>query len=261
MSAESTRDLFLVRDEERQAVQTRVRDALLAWAKEWVPQAATWVPALDVSCATESEIGLPTAAWQARGRAASASAGSWAQVGDAARRRLASMLVGRESTSPLADADWAVQAAAAAWDDLNTRLLGTAMEADAAQPDLARLSGAIVVRETSLDVAWVWARSAYAQPAGTGANVIKATAGVAALTGSLGAQSVPVRAGLGEVDIAMADLLALQVGDVIRFPIALEGLVPLHIGAQAGTPPAAQAQLGQMDGHVAVKLVSKHSAA
>lgn len=262
MSAVLTRDLFLVRDQERQALKERTREALLAWAKEWLPNAGAWSPALEVSCSTESQAESPSGTWLAFGKAGGQKAEAWSQVSEAAQARLASLLVARESTAPLAETDWAVQAASAALVDLHGRLLGAVVTADADQPDLKPLSGAIVVREKTLGATWVWSRGAYASAkAATSALAAKGAPGVAALTDGLGQQRVVVSAGLGEVEIPVADLLALQIGDVIRFPATLKGQVPLSIGSSDERQHAAQVQLGQLDGHVAVKLVSKHSAA
>lgn len=256
MSSETiVRDLAPVRSQELAQRERSARDVLKAWAADWLPADAGWQPEVQAVCSTESAIETPTdsgsGAWQGHGKASSA----WAGASDLASARLAALMSGRERTSPaLPETDWAWQAAGNALADLHARMLGGepttgAMTANDGGPDLRRLSGVTVVKEASLGLSWAWA----AVPPETG----KPVTAVQALTDSLKTQRVQVAVGLGEVDITMSDLLALQIGDVIRFPALLKSPVPLSIGAgEQGAKQAGQVQLGQQGGHVAVKLSS-----
>lgn len=261
MNDQKIRDLFLVREGERQALERKAREVVKAWASEWLPDTTTWAPQLETACATEASLHAPHDNWFAQGAAGVHEAQAWsAAVSDATVPRLAAMLLGRESHTPLSDTDWAMQSAKVALNDLHARMLGAPLTGSASKPDLQRLSGAVMVCERSLGLTWVWSRSAYA-PMANKATALPPAQATAALTAGLGAQRVQVSAGLGEVEIDMSELMALQMGDVIRFPSKLKGPILVDIGAPGHAKHAAQAQLGQRDGHVAIKLTSKSSAA
>lgn len=233
-TTQQVRDLILVRVKDREQCLQAAKDVLKQWAEDWLPANAGWQPDVQVSCCTESGMddvpadlahGLPLA-----------------------KTRLAALLVGRERGQPLSEADWALQSAAAALSDLNSRMQSQAkcLQVDGSKPDLRKLSGGIVAKEQSLGLVWAW-QSPAAVAAKPGA--------IDGVTSSVQKQRVKLAAGLGEVEIAVSDLLALQVGDVIRFPALLKSLVPLSIGAaDQFTSAPVSAQLGARHGHVAIKL-------
>lgn len=261
MSAVPVRDLFIVRDAARQAHESRVADALSDWAKAWIPGDAGWSPRVVAACATEGA--LPSdgiEGWAAHGKPGATVAHAWSGAREGAARRLAALMTGCDSAAPLTDDDWAAQAAAAALRDLHARLMGPAMtsNAGAASPDLRLLAGTVIVREDILGLAWAFAPDALmvdaARSAGSSATATPVTQGIAS-------QQVRVSVGLGEVQIDVADLLGLQVGDVIRFPSTLKGPVAVDLGEPGQAKPAMDARLGQLNGHVAVQLQSKRAAA
>jgi flagellar motor switch/type III secretory pathway protein FliN len=240
MSLETNvRDLVPVRSQDLAQLERHARDVLKAWAADWLPVDAAWQPEVRAMCCTEStfDTGHETGAWQAHDET-----------------RVAAMMNGRERTAPaMPEADWTRQAAGHSLADLHVRMLGGELAADSqgaeSGPDLRQLSGVRVVTEASLGLSWAWA----ARPTEPG----KPTTEVEALSASLSTQRVQLAVGLGEVDITMSDLLALQIGDVIRFPAMLKLPVPFSVGTESrSAKPAGQVQLGQLDGHVAVKLSS-----
>lgn len=260
MSAAEVRDLVLVRDADRQKQEQFVGDTLKAWATAWIPAQAGWKPKLETACSTEQALDAGTLNWSAHGVAgiASGTARGWSSQPADAVARLAALLVERESTAPLADTDWALKAAASALRDLHVRMLGAAANAEiTSSPDCRLLGGTVLVRERNLDLAWAW-------PVPAAASISKASAAapatLAAVTQGVASQQVKLSAGLGEVEIELAELLALQIGDVIRFPTLLKGAVPVSIAQSAQTGPALQAKLGQREGHVALKLTVKSAA-
>jgi hypothetical protein len=258
------RDLYLVRDKDLDQLESKAREALTAWARDWLPGAPKWAPVLEALATNSSALQAPQCmGWHGFARGMAQHATMWAAQSEATLARLAAQLVGRQSTAPMADADWALQAAATAVDDLHARLLGQPLPADTALPELQALSGAVLLHETSLGLNWIWAASAHAGHKSTGlataANI--STVHLQPISSGLASQAVLLTVGLGEVEIPMADLVALQTGDVIRFPALLKGSVPVAFGPGGAEIPTAQAQLGQRDGHVAVKLVSKQTVA
>lgn len=236
MSTEQVRDLILVpeglRLQREQAAVAVLRD----WAAEWIPGDANWQASVQSVCATEAAV--------------DAAAHDFAPASDAAKARLAALMIGRERGQALPDSDWALQSAAAALESLQTRMAAVApgFAAPGQQPDLRKLSGVIVVKEQSLGLSWAWA-TPVAEPAKPGS--------VSAVSSFLAQQGVALAVGLGEVEIAVADLLALQIGDVIRFPSLLKSPVPLSIGTPGQTKLSPlRAKLGERDGHVAIQLAS-----
>lgn len=234
MSTLAVRDLIPVRGKDLEQCLLTAQVVFKQWVQDWLPADAGWQPDLAASCCTES--------------AMDAQALELTSDPYAVRSRLADLLVGRERGQALSESDWAVQSAAAALNDLNARMQAQThrMCVASADADLRQLSGVVLVRERRLGLAWMWQSPATvaAQP-GT----------VDDITRCVQAQRVQLVAGLGEVEIAVSDLLALQTGDVIRFPASLKSPVPLSIraGDQLKQAPLS-AQLGARQGHVAIKL-------
>lgn len=256
MTAALVREVHLPREQELLLLEQRVLDVMAAWARDWLPAADLWTPQVSVSMEPAAE--TSDVPWRAFSKGGGLKAQAWASDSDRTKARLAALLVERESTDPLPPSDWAVSAALAALDELNVRLLGSPLSADQAQPDLRAWSGVLLVREESLSLCWAFAPEAYA---GDRPTVPAAPAAIQPLTLGLSRQKVQLSVGLGDVEIAVADLMALQTGDVIRFPALLKGSVPVSIELQGEETQIAQAQLGQQGGRVAVRLLSKQTVA
>ena len=236
MSTEQVRDLILVpealRSQREQAALAVLRD----WAAEWIPSDANWQASLQTVCSTELAI--------------DAGAHEFAQASSAAQARLAAMMIGRERGQALPESDWAWQSAATALDALQARMaaLAPGFCAAGSQPDLRKLSGIVVVKELGLGLSWAWSTKE-PEPSKPGH--------VSAVSACLAQQPVSLAVGLGEVEIAVSDLLALQIGDVIRFPSLLKSPVPLSIGTRGDAKLSPlSAKLGEHDGHVAIQLAS-----
>lgn len=258
------RDLHLVSDKDLELLVGKAREVLTAWAQEWLPGAASWAPTLEASCTNAGGLNEPPrAGWHGYAKSPIQPVTMWAAHSDTALTILAALLVGRQSTAPMDDADWALQVAAKALDELHARLLGEPLPASEAQPDLQLLSGVALVQEKTLGLSWIWQagtlerHSAVALADGSGDS----NSHVQPILSSLASQSVRLSVGLGEVEIPVADLAGLQTGDVIRFPALLKGAVPVVLGSKGAEKPVMQAQLCQLNGHVAVKLVSKQTVA
>lgn len=258
MSQPAVRDLRLVSERTRSELLETVRLAWSSWAATCLPSAATWTPTFEVQ--TVDEIALqppagPAGDWLAHGEPTLT---GWSQWSERGRQQLAARLVQRAPSAPaLPEGDWALAAADRAWTLLNEQLLGpTAHVADEANahPDTRPWSGVVFVSEPVLDARWAWRLPAVAprsELVPIGRSVIDCVSH----------RSLRLHAHLGEVDITLADLLALQVGDVVRFPAGTGQGVPFTLGQ--GDPNAGRvagrAQLGQISGHLALRLSSASS--
>ena len=263
------RDLVLLREVELDVVRLALTTPWRAWAQTWGVDGAADVT-LTASVAGDSHADLAAQQWQALSPSGGASA-AWVHVPAAMRASLAAQLVGRSSKAPLPAQDFALVAAEAALVDLFKRLseqLQSAQTSAAAYADdegaraqaWSALSGAVLVTESRSGLQCLLARQSYQSllPKTSVSGVTKPPIG---LLVTLAKQRVPVTLGLGEVDIPVSDLLGLQVGDVIQFPTRLSDELPLSVAAELVPVPALRCQLGQRDGHLAVKLASKTKAA
>jgi Type III flagellar switch regulator (C-ring) FliN C-term len=258
MNAVTVRDLHLIRESDKVAIQQRVTTSLKAWWQQWLPSGAD--DSLVLEAAAFDQLACDwlhgKCNWRARCQSDADDAIAWSATQDGAIERLASLLLGRESTRALSDKDWAMAAAADALRALDDAILGGCDKKADCPPDLGALSGVLLVLERRLGLCWAFSPEAMS-PAGV-SKVPPVYKPVEPLLEGVSAQPIQVSVGLGEVDIQVSDLVALQPGDVIRFPSQLQGAVLVSIGAAGQTALAAQAQLGQQDGHLAVKLLAKH---
>lgn len=259
MSQPDVRDLRLVSARVRSELLDTARLAWSDWAAECLPSATTWTPTFEVQHVAETALPLPAGDWQAHGGHASQGALSltgWSQWTERGRQQLAARLVQRHaSAAPLPEGDWALAAADQAWQALNERMLGPVMpmsDAATASPDTRPWSGVVFVSEPILDARWAWRMPARPSSAQPGAPVSRSVLDCVAH------RSLRLRAELGEVDIPLSDLLALQVGDVVRFPAGTGQGVPFTLGEAAHV--AGRGQLGLIDGHLAMRLSSPSSA-
>lgn len=250
MSQPDVRDLRLVSDRAQADLLDTVRLAWSNWAAECLPASTAWSPVFETQAVAEAGLTQPDGTageWQAHGAPGLT---GWSQWSERGRQQLAARLVLRHaSAAPLPEGDWALAAADQAWQTLNERLLGPALQAPAetdASPDARAWSGVVFVSEPTLEARWAWrlpVRSPAAQPA---APIARSALDCVAH------RSLRLQAELGEVDITLADLLALQVGDVVRFPANADQGVPFKLGEAARV--AGRGQLGLIDGHLALRL-------
>lgn len=252
MSQPAVRDLRLVSDRTRSDLLDTVRMAWSRWAANCLPGAATWAPTFDVQHVAETPLPLSSGNWQAHGEHAVA---GWSQWSERGRQHLAARLVQRAPSAPcLPDSDWALTAADRAWAALNEQLLGPPLHSPDgldASPDTRPWSGLVFVSEPVLETRWALrlpalsSLSAAAQPgAAIGRSVIDCVSH----------RSLRLQVELGEVDITLADLLALQIGDVVRFPAGHGQGVPFRLGGTSRI--AGHGQLGLIDGHLALRFSS-----
>lgn len=249
MSQPDVRDLRLVSEHARSELLDTVRQAWSSWVAECLPASTAWSPEFETHSVAEAGLTLPELAagdWQTHG---APSLTGWSQWTERGRQQLAARLVQRHaSAAPLPEGDWALAAADRAWHALNERLLGTAMhmpDATMALPDTRPWSGVVFVSEPTLEARWAWLappRAATSQAGAISGSVLDCVAH----------RSLSLRAELGEVDITLADLLALQVGDVVRFPAGTAQGVPFTLGEAAQV--AGRGQLGLVDDHLALRL-------
>lgn len=255
MSQPAVRDLKLVSERNRSDLLDSVRLAWSNWAANCLPSATIWTPTFDVHPVAEALLSSPGGGagdWQARGGQALA---GWSQWSERGRQQLAARLVQRGPSAPaLPEGDWALAAADRAWSALNEQLLGPAMHApdeSDALPDTRPWSGVVFITEPVLDARWAWRVPA---PAST----VPLEPIRRSVIDCVRHRSLRLRADLGEVDITLADLLALQVGDVVRFPSTDRQGVPFQVGDSNRI--AGHGQLGMIDGHLALRLSSLYSA-
>ncbi|MES2089664.1 MAG: FliM/FliN family flagellar motor C-terminal domain-containing protein [Pseudomonadota bacterium] len=271
MSNEMVRDLFLLRDAELDAVRLALTAPWQSWAQAWGVTNAIDAR-LTARAASDLQDELVALKWQPVSPAAGAVL-EWVHVPASMRAALAAQLLGRSSKAALPAEDFALLAADAALADLFKRLSAALPSAAAASSaagytdaEGARaqacspLSGAVLLAEPIFGMQCLLARQAYQSLVPTSGLAAPSKAPVG-LISTLAKQRVPITLGLGEVDIPVSDLLGLQVGDVIQFPTRLSDELPLAVAAEVVPKPALRCQLGQRDGHLAVKLVAKTKAA
>ncbi|MDO9005731.1 MAG: FliM/FliN family flagellar motor C-terminal domain-containing protein [Aquabacterium sp.] len=261
MSQAEIRDLALVRDNELGLVQQALTSPWRDWAHAWgldLPVDATLVAsAVSGGESLADPAGLT---WQAVSTTPPSLA-AWVHVPSGWRSKLAAQLVGRSTKSPMPDEDFALAAADRALADLLQRwrqaLPEPTASLDAATPEqaLSTYSGALLLTEPRSGLLCLLGRSAYRALLPKAATPVATPA--TGLLPTLAQHRLPVTLGLGEVEIPMSDLLGLQTGDVIQFPTRLSDDLPLTLAASVAPAPALRCQLGQLEGHLAIKVVAK----
>lgn len=240
------RDIKLVSDRERSELLETVRRALMGWSADHLPAAVTWAPSCDDASSMTAESG----GWFAHGVKEVTAWSRWSARG---RQQLAARMVQRSLSLPaLPDSDWALQVADQAWNALNDQMLGPVCHAcdhSDAEPDAGPWSGVVFISEPNLGAQWAWRLPTQAKPLPNQATK--------SVLNCLAHRSVRLQADLGEVDINLAELLALQVGDVVRFPVQSSQGVPFKLGDASRM--AGRGQLGQIDGRLALRLSSSTS--
>jgi flagellar motor switch/type III secretory pathway protein FliN len=267
MSQALTRDLALLLATDLTLLEQTLAQPWRQWAEAWgldLPLDA----ALAASAAGPDSAELADLNWQAF-PSARPSLAAWTHVPTDWRARLAAQLIDRSSKAALPEGDFSLAAADRALADLLQRwrqaLPEPAFAQDAGYPAQAEqawlpYAGAIVLTEPRSGLRCLLGRSAYRALL----PQAKASATAAAPSGllrTLAQHRLPITLGLGEVEIPVSDLLGLQTGDVIQFPIRLSDELPLTLAADVSPAPALTCQLGQLDGRLAIKVVAKAKAA
>lgn len=255
-AAYAVRDIVLVREVQRTALAGALRAVAEAWAADW----GATPPGAEPAATDPQGPQRDAANW--RPALAGSTAAVWTHVTEDAASRLAAGLLQRPAgDGRLPAQDWSVAAAREALDDLQRRVAARfapaapkpyADHAQALSDCLAPQGGGLVIGLYAWDVQWLFAPEAHAAlaPAPQGAAQLPP---LAALTGVLAARKVPAQLGLGEVEVALQDLLALQVGDVVRFAQKLADPLPVTVGA-ATQETALLAHLGQQQGRLALSV-------
>lgn len=247
MNLPAVRALRLVSERTQSELLDTVQLAWSRWASSFLPQATTWTPTFEVQPMAETALPPPDGEWQAHGEHALAGWSQWTARG---RQQLAARLVQRAPTAPaLPDNDWALAAADHAWSELNKQLLGPTLpptEVAMASPDTRPWSGVVFISEPILEARWAWRL-----PPLSAAESPDVTIRRSAID-CVNHRTLRLQAELGEVDITLADLLALQVGDVVCFPSGQVQGVPFKLGDKAHA--AGHGQLGLIDGRLALRL-------
>jgi flagellar motor switch protein FliM len=145
-------------------------------------------------------------------------------------------------------------------EELNSAILGGCDSTSTAGPDLEMLSGVLLVVERRLGLCWAFLPSSSNDANSASAAAKRAPERLSTVLSGVTSHRLRLGVGLGDVEIQVSDLLALQPGDVIRFPSQLQGSVPVSVAITGKVTQAALAQLGQQDGHLAVKFLSQHRA-
>jgi flagellar motor switch/type III secretory pathway protein FliN len=264
MSTPLIRDLALPRDAELALVQQALSQPWRQWAEAWgleLPADATLVVSRANLESTDADADLAALDWQA-----GPSSAAWTHVPTAWRARLAAELVGRSSKAPLPEGDLSLAVADRALADLRQRWRealpaqqGQGLQASLAQAWLP-YSGALVVTDPGSGLRCLLVHEAY-RALLPQAKAPATTSAPTGLLSVLARHRLPITLGLGEVEIPVSDLLGLQTGDVIQFPIRLSDELPLTLAADVRPAPALNCQLGQLEGHLAIKVVAKAKAA
>lgn len=253
MNEVPVRDLLLVPECAQLQLLETAKSALASWALDWLSDASSWTPQLTLISVSAQSLEPSVAGWVSHGVE---TATGWSLLSERARTALTNRLLQREATASLPAEDWAWSASDRAWGALCERLLGPARHACDSAPDLRPLSGVTVVKETTMGLMWAWC-STIPEP-----RAMPLSPTLTPLIACLPRERLPVQAGLGDVDIPVSDLLALQVGDVVCFPAKLNGTVPIQIGSV--TQMAGQlvhAHLGQQGDHMAIRFLSTQKSA
>lgn len=250
MKSPVVRDLRWVSDRQRSEALERAREGWDSWLVECLPQGQgdRWQPAFELNVAADSAVPLPAGPWQAHGTSGVGRPTGWSQWSERGRQHLASRLLGRAtSAAALPENDWALLAADEAWQRLTASLLGSKLataDADCDAPDNQPWSGVLFITEPSLGACWAWQPAPAVAPNGAPLQQ--------PLLACLRQRTVKLQAELGDVYINLADLLALQVGDVVRFPATAKAGVPVKLNAHPRI--AGFAEIGQADGRLALRM-------
>jgi flagellar motor switch/type III secretory pathway protein FliN len=261
MSNATVRDLRLVPESVKASIQERLNGALMDWWQTWLPLGVHQLPEVEFSVFEDIACDWVTCdlKWQARRSAGVDGVMGWSASQTGAAQRLCAWLLGKDTHEP-SEGDVAMSAALHAIEELNEIILGGCDSHAAVSPDLQVLSGVLHVVERRLGLCWAIVPGSFRTDRLATAAVSKAPEQLRSVVDGVTNQHIQVSVGLGDVDIQLSDLLALQAGDVIRFPSQLQGSVPVSVSASGKVTQAASGQLGQQDGHLVVKLLAQHRA-
>lgn len=263
MSHLPVRELRPLSQRDQAEALDRVKGCWAAWAAECLPASETWLPHFEVHAVSGpgSAVAPLAEAWESHGPVGGTAVQGWSSWSERGRQHLAARLLQRPPAITLLPAhDWALQVADLAWAKLTELLLGPRMPATQAQalepvPDTRPWSGVVFVSEPSLEARWAWRVPASAPSATPSPATSPATPHT--ILDSVRQRRLALQAELGEVDISLADLMALQAGDVVRFPSGPSQGVGFKLGQASGV--AGRAQLGLVNGQLALRLTPSSS--
>jgi hypothetical protein len=203
------------------------------------------------------------AGWTAYSTRGTSAADVWAHASDSSAGRLVGLFVGCDAEGTI-HGDWASEAAAVALDDLEHRLwrqpvaVDRGAEGAISLPAVQPYLGALKAVEETLGLTWVLARTAYATALTQPAESIPAIP-AAALLSLVATEPASISVELGHVDVLMADLADLHLGDVVRFPARIQDGLPALLECEGHTQVLCAAELGQQLGRVAARLEPSRS--
>ncbi|TAK75805.1 MAG: hypothetical protein EPO12_17990 [Aquabacterium sp.] len=254
---QASRDIVLVREAQRAALADALQEVVRGWSADWGATPAQ--PAVRDPEGAQRE----AAHWRPADDGSAAAV--WTAVTDDAAALLGAELLQRPACDGrLPQQDWALAAARGALQDLQQRIAACFAPA-APRPyadssltlsdSLAPHGGALVAGLPAWGVEWLFAPEAYAAlaPAPQGAAGLPP---LSELGSVLAARKVPVHMGLGEVEVALQDLMALQFGDVVRFPQRLADPLPVTVGVPT-QETALLCHLGQRQGRLALGVARR----
>lgn len=262
MIMSEVRDLLLWSPRDLQGMQEALSEDWRDWSSNWLGTRQLDGPL--VRSMNECASDLANMTWVLCDVGGGSSAGFWRGHTRAALNRLAChMVTCGLGTEPSPD-DWALSAAHAAIHELERRwgqrlvLPGVDHASCSLTDTLSPLKGGVIITCPSLGLQWLL-------PVSAAQTLLKEKRGFNArqtlqpieLSQLLPTQRVSVELGLHHVDISVADLTGLRVGDVVRFPSLLKDPLPVGVPGTAGPEAQLQAQLGQHEGRVAIKVVGK----
>jgi flagellar motor switch/type III secretory pathway protein FliN len=265
MSTAEIRDLCLLSATTCQQLQSALQARVADVVKPWVPAAA--LNHFDLGISALDPLAHAGIDWQCSDDGlASVSSNVWqAHAGDAAQL-LAHLLVSADAEQAMPAHDWSLGAAEQLITQLNACLgqVSSAASPSMGYPSsqlataLMPFSGAVVLDMSALGMRWLLLHSTY-QNCLQSAAPSKANEKPAPLSaaGLVSDQHLTLEVGLGQVDISVAELMGLQVGDVVRFPALLDTPLAAEIVSAHPSVCLLKVELGQRQSRLAVKVVDK----
>lgn len=271
MTQAGTRDILLWSDSALQRLLAAVREVWRTRASAWLPAGRRADDGLQVQPLLDHQpdIAASLANWRACGMTTDGEVSAWRGHDDNGAVALACQLVEREQASLPSSDDWALDAAWALLNDIEAgwRMTEHLLPEETGQRsmDIHPLAGAVILSHPRLGLRWLLSPTMARTLAGPGSREAPGTPAAQMpappWTSLLSKQRIGLSVGLGHVDIAVADLLELRSGDVVRFPALLKEPLRVQLPQAQGGGDVLTAQLGQHNGHTALKVVGKPPAA
>lgn len=264
MSTAEIRDICLLSattcQQLQSALQARVADVI----KPWVPAAA--LNHFDLCVSALDPLAHAGIDWQCTDGLVTVSSNVWQTHAGDAVQLLARLLVSADAEQAVPAHDWSLGAA----EQLITQLNACLGQVSSTPPPsmgypssplataLMPFSGAVVLDMSALGLRWLLPHATY-QNCLQSAAPSKANEKPAPLSaaGLVSDQHLTLEVGLGQVDITVAELMGLQVGDVVRFPALLDTPLAAEIVSAHAPVSLLKVELGQRQSRLAVKVVDK----